>query len=218
MTCTSLAGRETLYEDDLPEEEVEAELAPLTSQLAHVASMLNREEEATASYQDLLTKHQAEDNILAVVQNNLLAIHSSTQSHPKRFAAEALKKFESFMDHEHPGQLVPAVESRLSSQQRQALHVNHALLLLLSGKVEACEEKLTQLKSRSCSLLCWCLLLCAACCAFLCASLSVLIDSLCVVLHNITLLHSCSSQSAVSCNPSTDVAFPGGYILQQGLC
>lgn len=155
ITCNLLAGRETLYEDDLPEEEVEAELAPLTSQLAHVASMLNREEEAMASYQDLLTKHQAEDNILAVVQNNLLAIQSGTQSHPKRFAAEALKKFEGFMDHEHPGQLVPAVESRLSSQQKQALHVNHALLLLPSGKVEACKEKLTQLKSRSCSLLCY---------------------------------------------------------------
>lgn len=160
-----LAGRETLYEDDLPEEEVEAELAPLTSQLAHVASMLNREEEATASYQDLLTKHQAEDNILAVVQNNLLAIQSGTQSHPKRFAAEALKKFEGFMDHEPPGQLAPAVESRLSSQQKQALHVNHALLLLLSGKVEACQEKLTQLKSRSCSPLCCCLLhLTSSCC------------------------------------------------------
>lgn len=151
VTCTLLAGLETLYEDDLPEEEVEAELAPLTSQLAHVASMLNREEEAMASYQGLLTKHQAEENILAVVQNNLLAIQSGTQSHPKRFAAEALKKFEGFMDHDHPGQLMPAVESRLSSQQRQALHVNHALLLLLSGRVEACEEKLTQLKSRSCS-------------------------------------------------------------------
>ncbi|KAL3136436.1 Signal recognition particle core component, variant 2 [Trebouxia sp. C0009 RCD-2024] len=142
-------GRETLYEDDLPEEEVEAELAPVTSQLAHVASMLGRSDEATASYQDLLTKHQAEENVLAVVQNNVLAIQSSTQSHQKRFAAEALKKFESLMDHEAAGQLSPGVESRLSSQQKQALHLNHALLLLLSGKAEACQEKLTQLKRRS---------------------------------------------------------------------
>lgn len=110
--------------------------------------MLNREEDATASYQALLTKHQAEENVLAVVQNNLLAIQNGTQSHPKRFAAEALKKFEAFMDQEKPGQLVPAIESRLSSQQRRTLHVNHALLLLLSGRVEACEEKLTQLKTR----------------------------------------------------------------------
>ena len=110
--------------------------------------MLNREEEATESYQALLTKHQAEDNVLAVVQNNLLAIQNGTQAHPKRFAAEAVKKFEAFMDHEQPGQLLPAIESRLSSPQRQALHVNHALLLLLSGRVESCEEKLTQLKTR----------------------------------------------------------------------
>ena len=167
MTCILLAGRETLYEDDLPEEEVEAELAPLSSQLAHVASMLGREEEATASYQSLLTKHQAEDNVLGVVQNNLLAIQSSAQSHPKRFAAEALKKCEGFMDHERPGQLSPAVESRLSSQQKQALHVNHALLLLLGGKAEACEEKLSQLKSRSFSVCCRCWLHPASsCCLF----------------------------------------------------
>lgn len=151
-----LAGRETLYEDDLPEEEVEAELAPLTSQLAHVASMLGRSDEATSSYQDLLTKHQAEENILAVVQNNLLAIQSGAQSHQKRFAAEALKKFEGFMDHETAGQLLPAVESRLSRQQQQALHLNHALLLLLSGKSAACQEKLAQLKRRSGTPLCFC--------------------------------------------------------------
>ncbi len=142
------AGRETLYEDDLPEEEVEAELAPLTSQLAYVASRLGRSGEATTSYQDLLNKHQAEENVLAVVQNNLLALQSGTQSHQKRFAGEALKKFDGLMDSEHPGQLLPGVESRLSDQQKQMLHVNHALLLLLSNKSEACQQKLGVLKSR----------------------------------------------------------------------
>lgn len=145
----TVAGCETLYEDDLPEDEVEAELAPLTSQLAYVASLLGRSDEATASYQSLLTKHQAEDNVLAVVQNNLLALQGSSQSHQKRFASEALKKMEGLMDNDNPGQLLPAVESRLSEQQKQALHVNHALLLLMSGKAETCQQKLNELKSRS---------------------------------------------------------------------
>lgn len=141
-------GRETLYEDDVPEEEVEAELAPLTSQLAYVASRLGRSEEASTSYQDLLTKHQAEENVLAVVQNNFLALQSGTQSHQKRFAGEALKKFEGLMNSERPGQLQPGVEARLSEQQKQALHTNHALLLLLTNKSEACQLKLDLLKTR----------------------------------------------------------------------
>ncbi len=144
-----LLGRETLYEDDVPEEEVEAELAPLTSQLAYVASRLGRSEEASTSYQDLLTKHQAEENVLAVVQNNLLALQSGTQSHQKRFAGEALKKFEGLMDSERPGLLLPGVEARLSEHQKQALHTNHALLLLLTNKSEACQLKLDLLKTRS---------------------------------------------------------------------
>ena len=144
-----LLGRETLYEDDVPEEEVEAELAPLTSQLAYVASRLGRSEEASTSYQDLLTKHQAEENVLAVVQNNLLALQSGTQSHQKRFAGEALKKFEGLMDSERPGLLLPGVEARLSEQQKQALHTNHALLLLLTNKGEACQLKLDLMKTRS---------------------------------------------------------------------
>ncbi len=144
-----LPGRETLYEDDVPEEEVEAELAPLTSQLAYVASRLGRSEEASTSYQDLLTKHQAEENVLAVVQNNLLSLQSGTQSHQKRFAGEALKKFEGLMDSERPGLLLPGVEARLSEHQKQALHTNHALLLLLTNKSEACQLKLDLLKTRS---------------------------------------------------------------------
>lgn len=143
-----VAGRETLYEDDFPEEEVEAELAPLTSQLAYVASRLGRSEEACASYQDLLTKHQAEENVLAVVRNNLLALQSTTQSHQKRFAGEALKKVEDLMDSDHPGLLLPGIESRLSEEQKQALHINHALLLLLSNKSEACQQQLDLLKTR----------------------------------------------------------------------
>ena len=149
MLLVLLLGRETLYEDDVPEEEVEAELAPLNSQLAYVASRLGRSEEASTSYQDLLNKHQADENVLAVVQNNLLALQSGTQSHQKRFAGEALKKFEGLMDSERPGLLLPGVEARLSEQQKKALHTNHALLLLLTNKSEACQLKLDLLKTRS---------------------------------------------------------------------
>lgn len=45
------AGRETLFEEDLEEGEVEAELAPLAAQAAHVAGRAGRITEAVAAYQ-----------------------------------------------------------------------------------------------------------------------------------------------------------------------
>ena len=45
------AGRETLFEEDLEEGEVEAELAPLAAQAAHVAGRAGRVTEAVAAYQ-----------------------------------------------------------------------------------------------------------------------------------------------------------------------
>ena len=45
------AGRETLFEEDLEEGEVEAELAPLAAQAAHVAGRAGRVSAAVAAYQ-----------------------------------------------------------------------------------------------------------------------------------------------------------------------
>lgn len=49
----------------------------------------------------------------------------------------------------NPGQLQPNLEARLSEQQKQTLLINHALLLLLGGKTDACQEHLQHLKARS---------------------------------------------------------------------
>ena len=48
-----------------------------------------------------------------------------------------------------PGQLSSNLEARLSEQQKQTLLINHALLLLLGNKAEACQEQLQHLKARS---------------------------------------------------------------------
>ena len=43
------AGREMLIEEEVPEDQIEAELAPLTTQLAYVAGQLGRHEDAVSS-------------------------------------------------------------------------------------------------------------------------------------------------------------------------
>ncbi|KAL0035714.1 hypothetical protein WJX79_010267 [Trebouxia sp. C0005] len=65
-------GRETLYEDDVPEEEVEAELAPLTSQLAYVASRLGSNSKACQLKLDLLKTRYLGSAALALVEASLL--------------------------------------------------------------------------------------------------------------------------------------------------
>lgn len=92
------AGKESLYEDDLPEESIDAELAPLTAQLAYVISQLGRSAEASTSYQDLISKGQADENVLTVAQNNLLALQSASHAQQKRFAGDASKKLEALLD------------------------------------------------------------------------------------------------------------------------
>ena len=43
------AGREMLIEEEVPEDQIEAELAPVTTQLAFVAAQLGRSSDAVAS-------------------------------------------------------------------------------------------------------------------------------------------------------------------------
>lgn len=50
----SLAGRETLFEEDMAEEEVEDELSPLSCQLAFVLGRLGRLAEASELYDKMI--------------------------------------------------------------------------------------------------------------------------------------------------------------------
>lgn len=51
-----VSGRETLFEEDCSEEEVEDELAPLTTQLAYVLGRMGRMPEAQELYDKLLRR------------------------------------------------------------------------------------------------------------------------------------------------------------------
>ena len=44
--------------------------------------------------------------------------------------------------------LEPALEARLSASQKQTLHCNRALLLLLAGRMDACKQVVQQLTKR----------------------------------------------------------------------
>lgn len=144
-------GRETLFEEELEEDEVEAELAPLAAQAAHVAGRAGRITEAVAAYQDLLGKQVDDAPLQAVCQSNLISLQCSSGSlHQKKWLNAAIRKMEAYLDKDAGAklQLEPTLEARLSASQKQTLHCNRALLLLHAGRMDACKQVVQQLTER----------------------------------------------------------------------
>uniref|UniRef100_A0A7S0RTI0 Signal recognition particle subunit SRP72 n=1 Tax=Chlamydomonas leiostraca TaxID=1034604 RepID=A0A7S0RTI0_9CHLO len=153
-------GRETLFEEDCSEEEVEDELAPLTVQLAYVQARQGRLGEA----QELLDKvlHGVEggnDALLsdettrAVASNNAAAISlaltaTAATSGPAHAAAgkaakAAAKKLAGMLeDGASAGslRLSSALAARMSAAQQRLLTLNRGLAYLLCGRMDAARE------------------------------------------------------------------------------
>ncbi|KAI7836263.1 hypothetical protein COHA_009853 [Chlorella ohadii] len=136
-------GEEALYDEELAEEEVALELAPVTAQLAFVADRLGRGEEATTSYESLLQLDLDDASTASVATNNLYAalLRKGGGAGGRKVAGEAVKKLDAFM--ERSGGLLrlkPALEARLGPAQREALLCSYAACALLAGKNDVAKE------------------------------------------------------------------------------
>lgn len=136
-------GEEALYDEELAEEEVALELAPVTAQLAFVADRLGRGEESTASYTSLLQLDLDDASTASVATNNLYAALLRKGGGPggRKVAGEAVKKLDAFM--ERSGGLLrlkPALEARLGPVQREALLCSYAAAAMLAGKNDVAKE------------------------------------------------------------------------------
>eukprot|EP00899_Mesostigma_viride_P008537 jgi/Mesvir1/17685/Mv07865-RA.1 len=134
-------GREALIEDDATEEEVESELAALVVQLHYVRQLMGRSTEALAGYVDILKAKPDDPVALAVAACNLVALRGA------REMFDGLKRMDRLID-KAGGKLslTPALEGRLSQRQRDAILLNRCLLLLRSGKMDACREVLAAMQ------------------------------------------------------------------------
>mmetsp|Transcript_17379 Transcript_17379/g.37521 ORF Transcript_17379/g.37521 Transcript_17379/m.37521 type:complete len:686 (+) Transcript_17379:137-2194(+) len=138
-------GRETLFEEDCSEEEVEVELAPLTVQLAYVVGRLKRHGEAQELYEQVLRNPDMADEATRIVALNNSMSESgrmdSSATH-KKAVSNAIKRLEAIIDKDKPAslKLVPTLEARLSAHQKHVLHLNRALAYLTSGRNDAAKE------------------------------------------------------------------------------
>ncbi|CAL8460581.1 g110 [Coccomyxa elongata] len=138
----SRLGRETLLDEELTEEQVEEELAPVTVQLAYTAAQLGRTAEALSTYEGVMKDGIEDDAVVAVASNNWVAERLATEGDaaPKKLCAELLKKFESFFEKGREVRMKVTLERRLSQAQKESIYANYALLLLLAGRSDAARE------------------------------------------------------------------------------
>ncbi|KAL2507873.1 SRP72 RNA-binding domain [Forsythia ovata] len=130
-------GQESLMEENLANDDIEIELAPIAVQLAYVQQILGNTQEAFESYTDVIKRNLADESSLAVATNNLIALKG-----PKD-VADGLRKLDKLIEKgEGPQtfQLARGLDVKLSRKQREAIFVNRLLLLIHSNKMDQARE------------------------------------------------------------------------------
>ncbi|KAL3347796.1 hypothetical protein AABB24_021443 [Solanum stoloniferum] len=130
-------GQETLMEENLADDDVEIELAPIAVQIAYVQQILGNTQEAIASYTDLVKRNFADESSLAVAVNNLIALKG-----PKD-VSDGLRKLDKLIEKSDGPEKFPlarGLDLKLSQKQREAIYTNMVLLLLHSNKMDQARE------------------------------------------------------------------------------
>ncbi|GMN33284.1 hypothetical protein TIFTF001_041864 [Ficus carica] len=128
-------GQETLMEENIPDDEIEIELAPIAVQLAYVKQLLGYTQEATQAYTDVIKRDLADESSLAVAVNNLIAVKG-----PKD-VSDGLRKFDRLKEKETQNfQLARALDLKLAPNQKEAIYANRILLLLHANKMDQARE------------------------------------------------------------------------------
>ncbi|EEF47526.1 signal recognition particle subunit SRP72 [Ricinus communis] len=127
-------GQETLMDDNLAEDDIEIELAPIAVQLAYVQELLGRSQEAMGAYTDIINRNLADESSFAVAVNNLVALKGTKD------VSDNLRKLDRLKDKDAQGfQLARGLE-KLSVKQRETIYANRVLLLLHANKMDQARE------------------------------------------------------------------------------
>ncbi|KAL6516282.1 hypothetical protein OROGR_019587 [Orobanche gracilis] len=133
----TIIGQETLMEENLTDDDIEIELAPIAIQLAYVQQVLGNTQEAFESYSSIIKKNLADESSVAVAISNLIALKA-----PKD-VSDGLRKLDKLVEKgEGPlaFHLARGLDLKLSQKQREAIYVNRLLLLLHSNKLDQARE------------------------------------------------------------------------------
>lgn len=121
-----------LEEDDIPEDEIEEEMAIVRTQLAYAKQMLGFLEQAMKLYNLTLKQRPSDIAIIAVAANNIVTINKDQNMFDSK------KKIKMAV--------AEGLESKLTSQQRRAIALNHCLLLYHTGQLDQCVKAIGMLE------------------------------------------------------------------------
>lgn len=123
--------KKTLEEDDVPEEEIEAELGVIRAQLGYALQMQNKEGRAMKIYNQILKQRPSDIAVVAVASNNIVTINKDQN------VFDSKKKIKNAT--------AEGLESKLTLSQRKAIAINHCLLLLHTNQAEQCRQQIQKL-------------------------------------------------------------------------
>ncbi|KAK3166190.1 hypothetical protein QOZ80_1AG0042580 [Eleusine coracana subsp. coracana] len=130
-------GKEELMVEDYAEDEIEFELAPVSTQLAYVQQLQGQTQEAMGTYINMTKEKSADPSSRAVATTNLISLKGTKD------AADNLRKLDRFIEKStapNQLQLVESLDFKLSPRQKEALYSARVLLLLHANKTEQAHE------------------------------------------------------------------------------
>ncbi|KAJ9176241.1 hypothetical protein P3X46_011576 [Hevea brasiliensis] len=127
-------GQETLMDDNLAEDDIEIELAPIAVQLAYVQQLLGRSQEAMEAYTDIINRNLADESSFAVAINNFVALKGT------RDVSNNLRKLDQLKEKDAQGFQLTCGLEKLSTKQRETIYANRVLLLLHANKMDQARE------------------------------------------------------------------------------
>ncbi|MGH0174028.1 UNVERIFIED_CONTAM: hypothetical protein FKN15_069512 [Acipenser sinensis] len=128
--------RQSLSEDsDMTEEDIDAELAVIHSQMAYVMQLQGRTEDALHLYNQVIKLKPTDVGLLAVTANNIITIN----------------KDQNVFDSKKKVKLTNAdgVEHKLAKKQMQAIDFNKALLAMYTNQADQCRKLVASLQSQN---------------------------------------------------------------------
>lgn len=124
--------KKSLEEDDVPEDEIEEELAIVRTQLGYAKQRLGFPDQAMKLYNLTLKQRPSDNAIIAVAANNIVTINKDQN------VFDSKKKIKMA--------LAEGLDSKLTSQQRRAIALNHCLLLYHTAQLDQCLKAVSTLE------------------------------------------------------------------------
>ncbi|KAG1678671.1 Signal recognition particle subunit SRP72 [Nymphon striatum] len=119
--------RKSLEEDELGEEEIEAEVAVVRTQLAYAKQLLKKNDEALNIYNQVLKQRPADAALVAVASNNIVTIHKDQN------VFDSKKKIKQAT--------ADGLENKLTNEQQFSIAVNQCLLSMYTNQQDVCKRQ-----------------------------------------------------------------------------